>query len=271
MIKNGMLGVLSLPNPRKQGKNWGIFINQYIFPLDYVKLYIKGLKWSYKANKYIVHNLTWSGGYLRSTLAYALFQKVMSLVPMTETVPEVYVATMSSFISRSYASLEETLNHLKCLNSSIVWVIMLQNSVLQYWYMMSNLRLPQPWSPTISYISLTYLIILLILYFISGKLRNIRSLKSLLRNFIFWTRMSFNLRISSPMGPLFQRIWVNTVILIPQSVGNPLIPKKSLKMRICLWFLPQVKLNINSSRMRIYLISKYATMGENDSGVESST
>ena len=39
-------------------------------------------------------------------------------------------------------------------------------------------------------------------------------------------------------GPLFNRIWVITVILSTQSGGNPLISRKSLEMIICLWFFP---------------------------------
>ena len=37
------------------------------------------------------------------------------MVPLTATGPEVFVATMITFISDSYDSLEETLNHMKSL------------------------------------------------------------------------------------------------------------------------------------------------------------
>ena len=37
------------------------------------------------------------------------------MVPLTETGPEVFVATMTKFISASYDALEETLNHMKSL------------------------------------------------------------------------------------------------------------------------------------------------------------
>ena len=44
-----------------------------------------------------------------------LLQKVLTLVPLTETGPEVYVATMTIIISNSYYSLVDTLNHTKNL------------------------------------------------------------------------------------------------------------------------------------------------------------
>ena len=54
--------IFYFPDPRNQDKIWDIFINQYIFPLDYVKLYIRYIKdpkWVSKTDKYMVHNLTW--------------------------------------------------------------------------------------------------------------------------------------------------------------------------------------------------------------------
>ena len=46
-----------------------------------------------------------------STLSNTLLQKVLTLVPLTATGPEVYVATMTTIISDSYYSLVDTLNH----------------------------------------------------------------------------------------------------------------------------------------------------------------
>ena len=59
----------------------------------------------------MVQNLKWSGVYLSSTLSNALLQKVQTLVVLTETGPEVYVAIINKFISGSDYNLEETLNH----------------------------------------------------------------------------------------------------------------------------------------------------------------
>ena len=68
-----------------------------------------------EVDQYVVQNLTWSGVYLRSTLSNTLLQKVLTLVPLTETGPEVFFATMNTFLSDSYDTLEETLNHIKSL------------------------------------------------------------------------------------------------------------------------------------------------------------
>ena len=66
-------------------------------------------------DQYVVQNLAFSGVDLRSTLSNTLLQKVMTLVPMTETGPEVYVATITTIISDFCYSLVDTLNHMKSL------------------------------------------------------------------------------------------------------------------------------------------------------------
>ena len=65
--------------------------------------------------QYVVQNLTWSGVYLRSTLSNTILQKVLPLVPLTATGPEVFVANMTIFLSDYYYALEETLNNMKSL------------------------------------------------------------------------------------------------------------------------------------------------------------
>ena len=52
---------------------------------------------------------------MRSTFSNDLLQKVLALVPLTATGPEVYVATMTTIISDSYYSLADTLNQMKSL------------------------------------------------------------------------------------------------------------------------------------------------------------
>ena len=54
-----------------------------------------------------------------STLPNTLLQKVLKLVPLTETGPEVFVATMAIFISDSDDSLEDTITHMKSLKLKI--------------------------------------------------------------------------------------------------------------------------------------------------------
>ena len=92
---------------------------QSIFPLGYVKDHVQSLLKVSEADQYVFQNLTWSGVYLRSTLSNTLLQKVLTLVPLTETGPEVFVATVTKFLSDSYGTLEETLNHTKSLKLKI--------------------------------------------------------------------------------------------------------------------------------------------------------
>ena len=48
-------------------------------------------------------------------MSNTILQKVLTLVPLTTTGPEVFVATMNTFLSDSYDALEETLTHVKIL------------------------------------------------------------------------------------------------------------------------------------------------------------
>ena len=115
MINNGMWDVLSLPDPRNKEKKWDLFLHQSRFSLDYVKSHVQSLLKGSEADQYVVQNLMWSGVYLRSTLSNTILQKVLTLVPLTATGPEVFVATMTTFLSDYYDALEETLNHMKSL------------------------------------------------------------------------------------------------------------------------------------------------------------
>ena len=78
-----------------------------------MKYHVQSLQKGYEADPYVVQNLTWSVVYLRSTLSNTLLQKVLTLVPLTSTIPEVFVATITKFLSNSYDALEETLNNMK--------------------------------------------------------------------------------------------------------------------------------------------------------------
>ena len=83
--------------------------------MDYVKSHVQSLLIDSEADQYVVHNLTWSGVYLKRTLSNTILQKVLTLVPLTATVIEIFVATMTTFLSDSYDALEKTLNHTKSL------------------------------------------------------------------------------------------------------------------------------------------------------------
>ena len=114
-----MWDVFSLPDPRNKEKRWDLLLHQSRFPLDYVKSHIQSLLKGSQADQYVVQNLTRSGVYLRSTLSNTLLQKVLTLVPLTATGPEVLVSTMTKFLSDSYDALEETLNHMTSLKLKI--------------------------------------------------------------------------------------------------------------------------------------------------------
>ena len=115
MIMNGMWGLFYLPDPCNKDKKWEILLHQSIFPLDYVKLHVQILHKGSEADQYVVQNLTWSGVYLSSNLSNTILQKVLTLVPLTATGPEVFVVTMTKFLSDHYDALEETLTHMKRL------------------------------------------------------------------------------------------------------------------------------------------------------------
>ena len=101
-----MWDVFSLPDPRNKEKRWDLLLHQSRFPLDYVKSHVQSLLKGSEADQYVVQNLTWSGVYIRITLSNTLLQKVLTLVPLTATGPEVYVAIMNTFISNFYDALD---------------------------------------------------------------------------------------------------------------------------------------------------------------------
>ena len=114
-----MWDVFSLPEPRNKDKRWDLLLHQSIFTLEYVKDYVQSLLKGSEAYQYVVQNFTWSGVYLRSTLSNNLLQKLLKLVPLTATGPEVFVATMTNFLSDSYDALEETIIHMKSIKIKI--------------------------------------------------------------------------------------------------------------------------------------------------------
>ena len=115
MIRNVMWDVFSITYPQNKEKEWDILLYQSRFPLEYVKRHVQSLLKGSEADQYIVQNLTWSGVYMRRTLSNDLLHKVLTLVPLTETRPYVYIATMTTIISDSCYSLVDTLNHMKNL------------------------------------------------------------------------------------------------------------------------------------------------------------
>ena len=86
-----------------------------------------------EADKYVFQNLTWSGVYLRSILSNTLLQKLLTLVTLTVTGPEVYVVTISTVLSDSYDSFVNTLNHTKSLEIRDHPGEGVEDFVIQYW------------------------------------------------------------------------------------------------------------------------------------------
>ena len=115
MIRNGMWDVLSITDPLNKEKEWDLLLHQSRYPLEYIKRHVQSLLKLSEADQYIFQNLTWSGVYLSNNLSNTLLQKVLTLVPLTATGPEVYVATMNTIISDSYYSVVGNLNHMKSL------------------------------------------------------------------------------------------------------------------------------------------------------------
>ena len=113
-----MWDVFSLPDPHNKENKWYLFLHQYIYSLEYVKRHVQSLQKGYEEDQYVVHNLTWSGVYLRSTLSNTLLQKVLTLVPLKATGPGVFVAAMTTFLPYFYDYLEDTLTQMKRAISS---------------------------------------------------------------------------------------------------------------------------------------------------------
>ena len=110
-----MWDVFSLPDPRNKYKKWDIICQQSRFILDYVKRHVNIIQKGSEADQYMFQNLTWSGLYLRSTLSNTPLQKVLTLVPLASTKPEVFVANMTTFLSDSCDALKENLTHMNSL------------------------------------------------------------------------------------------------------------------------------------------------------------
>ena len=77
--------------------------------------HVHSLQKDSEAYQHVVHNLTWSGVYLMSTLSNTILQKLLTLVPLTATGPEVYIAAMTNVLFNSCDSLVGTVNHVKSL------------------------------------------------------------------------------------------------------------------------------------------------------------
>ena len=111
--------VLHLPYPSNKEKIWDILLHKYIFILEYMKLHAQSLQEVSEADQVVVQNLVWSGVYLRITLSKTLLHKVISLVTLTATGPQLFIVSITTFLSDLYDYLEETLTHMKSIKIKI--------------------------------------------------------------------------------------------------------------------------------------------------------
>ena len=98
-----------------------------------MKRHVECLQQRSEVDKYVIRNLTWSGIYLSSILSNTLIQKVLMLGPLIETILKVFFATMITFLSDSYDSLEDTLTHMKSFKLKSYLRETLHISALKYW------------------------------------------------------------------------------------------------------------------------------------------
>ena len=111
--------VFSIPEPCNKEKKWDLLLPQYRFALDYMKLHVESLQKVSEEDQYMVHNLTWSGVYLSSTLSNTILHKVLTLLPLAATGSELFFATMTTLISDSCYYLKETLTHTNSIKLKI--------------------------------------------------------------------------------------------------------------------------------------------------------
>ena len=138
MVRNGMWCVFYLPVPRNKDRNWEIILDHCWFISNYTKRHVKTLWKVLKADQDVVQKLKWSGVYLMSTLSNYFLQKLLTVVMLTATVLDLYVSTMTIFMSYNYNDLEETLTHMKNLKLNISQGRMLNMSVLISCYIRSR-------------------------------------------------------------------------------------------------------------------------------------
>ena len=116
MIVTGMWDVFSIPDPdTSTNKKWDLFKDHARIPSKHVTKYIKDLKDDVGTDSYALQNLEWSGIYLQNSITHDLLAKVLRLVPITASGPEVFMAILSVCYSDSYDALEQTKTNLKLI------------------------------------------------------------------------------------------------------------------------------------------------------------
>ena len=180
----------------------------------------------------MVQNLIWSGVYLRITLSSDLLQEILKLATLKVTIPEVYVATMTTVLFDYYDSLVDTLEHNKslkikdhpggnvtdCYDTILVDVELLESSgAFKPKHPGYTIRIFEDTSNSRIYIWAT---------------NKYKEVMDFVKIFLYVTKTSCKLMISLPMVSLFKDFCKNTATLLTQSGGNPLIGGRCLNMNI---------------------------------------
>ena len=189
-----------------------------------MKCHVKSLQKVSKVDKYMFHNKKYSEVYLRLKFSNHLIQRVPTLVPMTTTRPEVYIETMTIFLSYSCISLEETINHLKSIKLKSYPrenVAYLCDEILVDVERLESAGTFKPGH--FGYIT-RFLWIILTTYVSFISFKTTRSLWKLSTNFIYDTWILYNYISSSLMSPFYKRLCMSTMKFQIQS-GSNLLPE----------------------------------------------
>ena len=220
MIRNVIRYVLSLTYPHNKDKRWDLLLQKYIFPFDYMKRHIKILHKGYNTDEYVVQNLTWSGVYLWSTFSNALVQKVLTLVLLTSTGPEVFVSIMATFLSDYYDALEETINHMKSLKLKIY----LGENFIDFCASILVDADCIDITGAFKHENLGYITRILEdnydSRFLLWEILKYKEVTEFIKKNVCVVCMSYHQRISSRMIPFYKRLRVNNATLLIQSGGN---------------------------------------------------
>ena len=192
----------------------------------------------------MLQNLTWSGLYMRINFLSALLQKILKLVPPTETRPEVYVTTMNTVLSNYYNSLVDTLNQTKSLKLK-------DHSGGNVTYCCDVILVDLERLESAGAFKLEHLGYTTHIFegtsdsrFHLWATQKYKEVMDFVNNFVCATKTLCGLMISLPMAPLFEKLLLNTATLLTQRGGNPLIVRKIIKISLYFWRLPLWQLNI---------------------------
>ena len=159
-------------------------------------------------------------------------------MPLTATGPKLYGAPMTNVLYHYYASLVKNLNHLKSLkpkdypgeNDADFCDVILVDA--------ERLEGARDYNTK----HLGYIVCIFADNFDSifhlWAAQNYKYVMELLRNSVCVTKISCDLMISLPMVTLVNKLFANTTKLLTQSIGNPRMVRKIIRIRLYFWRLP---------------------------------